>query len=218
MANIEEKNPLDKFVKQYEANKKRINTIVTVVLLAVVGGLAYTQLYRAPKVQKAATTVAWPHRMLEVDSFNLALNGNAEHPGFLKVQKKYEGTPTANLCNHYIGVCYLHLGDFDKAIKYLEDFNGKGTQLSYASWGALGDAYMEKGDTKKGIEYYEKAAGDKDDDVYTPLYLYRLGVAYEISNQPEKAQEAYKKIRDEYPRTQVAQDIDRHLARVGVID
>lgn len=218
MAHTEEKNPLDNLVKKYEENKKRINTIITVLLLAIVGGLAYTELYRAPKVEKAATTVAWAQRMLEVDSFNLALNGNAEHPGFLSVQKKYSGTPTANLCNHYIGVCYLQMGDFDKAIKYLEDFNGKGTQLSYAAWGALGDAYMEKGNTEKGIQYYEKAAGNKDDKVFTPLFLYRLGVAYEMSSQFEKAQKAYKRIKDEFPQAQVAQDIDRHLARVGYID
>jgi len=218
MAKIEEKNPLDNLMAKYEANKKRINGIVTVVLLVIVGGLAYTQLYRAPKVEKAATTVAWAQRMLEIDSFNLALNGNAEHQGFLRVQKKYSGTPTANLCNHYIGVCYLHLGDFDKAIKYLEDFDGKGTLLSYASWGALGDAYMEKGNTKKGIEYYEKASDNKDDKVLTPIFLYRLAVAYEVSKQTEKAQEAYKRLKEEYPRAQVAQDIDRHLARVGVID
>lgn len=218
MAHTEEKNPLDNLVKKYEANKKRINTIITVVLLAVVGGLAYTELVRKPNLEKAATTVAWAQRMLEVDSFNLALNGNAEHPGFLSVQKKYSGTPTANLCNHYIGICYLQMGDFDKAIKYLEDFNGKGTQLSYAAWGALGDAYMEKGNTEKGVQYYEKATGNKEDKVFTPLFLYRLGVAYEMSSQFEKAQNAYKRIKDEFPQAQVAQDIDRHLARVGYID
>lgn len=218
MAKIEEKNPLESLVAKYEANKKRINTIIIVVLVAVIGGLAYSELHRKPTIEKAATSVAWAQRMLEVDSFNLALNGNAEHPGFLKVQKKYSGTPTANLCNHYIGVCYLHMGDFDKAIKYLEDFNGKGTQLSYASWGALGDAYMEKGNTEKGIKYYEKASSNKDDKVFTPMFLYRLAVAYEISNKTEQAQKAYQRIKDEYPQAQVAQDIDRHLARVGVID
>lgn len=218
MSKIEEQNPLDNLVAKYEANKKRINTIATVALAVIVGGFAYFKLYRAPKVEKAATTIAWAQRMLEVDSFNLALNGNAEHPGFLKVQKKFSGTPTANLCNHYIGACYLRLGDFDKAIKYLKDFDGKGTMLSYASWGALGDAYMEKGDTKNGIEYYQKAAGNKDDESLTPIYLYRLAVAYEMNNQLDKAQETYLRLRNDYPRAQASQDIDRHLARVGYID
>lgn len=213
-----ESNPLDNLMEKYEANKKRINTITTVVLLVVLGGIAYFKFYRAPKVEKAATSVAWAQRMLEVDSFNLALNGDAQHQGFLKVHKKFSGTPTANLCNYYIGVCYLHLGDFDKAIKYLKDFDGKGTQLSYAAWGVLGDAYMEKGNTKSGIESYEKAAGNNDDEVITPTYLFRLGLAYEMNNQADKAKDAYSKLKNDYPRAQVSQDIDRHLARVGVID
>lgn len=213
-----ESNPLDNLMAKYEANKKRINTITSIVLVAIIGAFVYIKFVRAPRVEKAATTVAWAQRMLEVDSFNLALNGNAEHAGFLKVQKKFSGTPTANLCNHYIGVCYLHLGDFDKAIKYLKDFDGNGTLLSYASWGALGDAYMEKGDIKKGIEYYEKASGNKEDDAVTPIFLYRLAVAYEMNNQADKAKDAYKSIKNDYPRSQYAQDIDRHLARVGVID
>lgn len=213
-----EQNPLDNLMAKYEANKKPINMIATIALVVIVGGFAYFQFYRAPRVEKAATTIAWAQRMLEVDSFNLALNGNAEHQGFLNVQKKFSGTPTANLCNHYIGVCYLQMGDYDKAIKYLKDFDAKGSLLSYASWGALGDAYMEKGDLKNGIEYYKKASGNKGDDAITPIFLYRLGVAYEMNNETDKAKEAYKTIKTEYPRAQIAQDIDRHLARVGYID
>lgn len=218
MATNEEKNPLDNLMAKYDANKKRINMIATVVVIAVVGALAYTRLYKAPRVDKAATNVAWAQRMLEVDSFNLALNGDGQHSGFLKVQKKFSGTPTANLCNHYIGVCYLHMGDFDNAVKYLKDFDGNGTMLAYASWGALGDAYMEKGDVKNGIEYYKKASGNKEDEAITPVYLYRLALAYEMNNQPEEAKNAYKTIKEKFPTAQSAQDVDRHLARLGVIN
>lgn len=218
MAQIDQDNPLEGLVEKYEANKKRINMIATIVLVIVVGGYAYLKLYRAPRVEKAATTVAWAQRMLEVDSFDLALNGNAQHSGFLKVQKKFSGTPTANLCNYYAGVCYLHKGEFDNAIKYLSDFDGHGTSAAYMAWGALADAYMEKGNTAKGIEYYKKATGNKKDEVITPMYLYRLGIAYEMNKEDAKAADAYKQIRDNYPRAQVAQDIQRHLARVGVID
>lgn len=218
MAQTEEKNPLEGLMEKYEANKKQINMVITVVLVIIVGAFAYMRLYRAPKVEKAATSVAWAQRQLEVDSFNLALNGNDQNPGFLRVQKKFSGTPTANLCNYYIGVCYLHMGDYDNAVKYLEDFNGKGTSLDYVSHGVLADAYMEKGNTDKGIEHYKKATGDKNNEMITPVYLYRLGVAYEMNDQADKAADAYKKIRQDYPTSQVGQDIDRHLARVGVID
>lgn len=214
----EDKNPLDNVMESYEQNKKRINTITTVVLLVVLAGIAYVKLYREPRVEKAATSIAWAQRMFEQDSLDKALNGDMVNPGFLKVQKKYSGTPTGNIANHYIGVCYLHKGEFDNAIKYLKDFDGNGSTLQYVSWGALGDAYMEAGNTDKGIEYYKKASGNKDDEAVTPIYLYRLGVAYEVTGNADEAAKAYKSIKDNYPFSSQAQDIERHLARVGVID
>jgi tetratricopeptide (TPR) repeat protein len=110
------------------------------------------------------------------------------------------------------------MGDFKNAIKQLEDFNGKGTIVEYAAWGALADAYMESGNTKKGIEYYEKATGDKNNTVYNPIFLSRLGMAYEIDKKPEEAKKAYTRVRDEYPQSEQARDMDKSLARLGVLD
>ena len=214
----QEKNAFDNLMEKYEQNKKRINTITTIVLVVVLAGIAYVKLMREPRIEKAATTIAWAQRMFEQDSLDKALNGDMANPGFLKVQKKYSGTPTGNLANHYIGVCYLHKGEFNNAIKYLKEYSGNGTSLQYVNWGALGDAYMETGNTEKGIEYYKKASGNKEDKVITPIYLYRLGVVYEMSGNIDEAAKAYASIRDDYSRSTQAQDIERHLARVGVID
>ncbi len=213
----QEKNPLDNLTEYYEDNKKRINTISTVVLVVVVGIFAYLKLYRAPRMEKAATSIGYAQRMLEMDSLDLALNGDAGNPGFLKIQRKYSGTPTGNLCNYYIGVCYLQKGEFNNAIKYLEDFNGKGTLVGNIAQGALGDAYMEAGNTQKGIAAYEKAISNGN-DVTAPLYLERLAVVHEMNNNTDKAKEAYLKIRDNYPTSSQAQDIDRRLARMGVVE
>lgn len=211
-------NPMLTLQARYERNKKRINTIITVILLVIIGGFAYFKLYRAPQEKKAAAAITYAQRYFEADSLDKALNGDGQHSGFLKVMKKYSGTPTANLCHYYAGVCYLQKGDFKNAIKYLEDFDGEGTMLQYAAWGAMGDAYMESNNVKKGIEYYNKASGDANDIVYTPLYLYRAGMAYEIANQPEDAKKAYLRIRDEFPQSIQAREVDRNLARLGVLD
>lgn len=214
----EDKNPLDQIVAYYEENRKRINSITTVVLVIVVGALAYFKLYRAPRVEKAATNIAYAQRMFAIDSLDLALNGDAQNPGFLKVKRKYGGTPAANLANYYIGTIYLRKGDFAQAIKFLKDFDGKGTKVEYMAYGALGDAYMESGKTKEGISSYEKASKSGDDAI-APIYLYRLAVAAEMNGDIDKAGKAYKQIKDNYPQSQVAQDIDRHVARtVGLVE
>jgi tetratricopeptide (TPR) repeat protein len=147
-----------------------------------------------------------------------ALQGDGQHPGFVKIMKDYSGTKTANLCHYYAGVAYLHLGDPKKAIKQLEDFDGKGTLLDAAGAGALGNAYMEDGKVKQAIEQYQKASSVKDEIVQTPMYLMSLGSAYEMNKQPEEAKKAYIRIRDEYPTSMQARDIERDLARLGVLD
>lgn len=214
----DEQEVLDNLQSKYEKNKKSINTAVTVILVVVVGYFAYTNLYQQPKNDKAAGAVAYAEKYFQADSLNLALNGDGQHQGFLKIIKKYDGTPTANISHYYAGVCYLRMGDFKNAIKHLEDFNGKGTIVEYAAWGALGDAYMESGNTKKGIESYEKAVKGKDNTMYNPVYLKRLGVANEIAKKPEDAKKAYTRLRDEYPMSEQARDMDKALARLGVIE
>jgi len=211
-------NPLDNVTVMYEKNKKPINTIVTIILVAVVGYFAYTKLYKGPAEEKAATALSFPQRFFEVDSVNLALNGDGKNPGFIKIAKKYSGTAAGNLANYYLGLCYMKLGDYKNAIKALNDFDGKGTSVGNMAKGLLGEAYMESGDNNKAIESFKKATEDKEDMLITPMYLYHLGLAYEAANNANEAKAAFKRIRDEYPRSMQARDVDKELARLGELN
>jgi Uncharacterized protein conserved in bacteria len=215
---VDETNALENLQDKYEKNKKPVNTILTVVLVAIVGFLVYQNLYKAPREEKAARDIVDAQRYFESDSLSKALNGDGQNPGFLKIMKKYSGTKTANLCHYYAGICYLKTGDAKNAIKQLEDFDGNGTAVAYAAYGLLGDAHMETGNAKKAIEYYSKATGNDKDALITPMYLLRSGMAYEKNNQPEEAKKAYQRIRDEYPQSMQARDMDKNLARLGVLD
>ncbi|MBL7683434.1 MAG: tetratricopeptide repeat protein [Flavipsychrobacter sp.] len=218
ITDVEEVKVLDNLMTKYESNKKRINTIVTVVLAAVVGYFAYDKLYSEPRESKAATAMAFAQRYFEADSVDKALNGDGQHQGFLKVLKKYSGTTAGNLCNYYAGICYLHKGDFKNAIKYLEDFNGSGTQVRFAAAGALGDAYMENNNSSKAIDAYKKAVENTNDNILTPIYMYRLATVYEMSNKTEEAKKYYQTIKDEYPQSEQAREVEKYLGRLGEHD
>lgn len=211
-------NPLENLQVKYEGNKKVINTVVTAVLALIVAGFAYLKLYKEPREVKAANAISFAQNYFAQDSVDKALNGDGQHKGFLKVMKQYSGTKTANLCQYYAGVCYLKMGDAKNAIKYLKEFDAEGTLVANAAYGALGDAYMDENNIKQGLEYYTKAASDKENAILTPLYLFRAAQAYEMNKQPEKAIENYKRIRDEYPQSMQARDLDKSLARLGVLD
>lgn len=215
---FEEVNPLLTLQERYEAKKKPINTALTILLVAIVGYFAYDKLLSEPKENKAMTAIAHAQAYFAQDSVNKALNGDGANKGFLSVIKTYGGTKAGNLANYYAGLCYLQMKDAKNAIKYLKEFNAHGTDIEYMAYGAMGDAYMEMGNTKDGSESYMKAAADKKDNAITPLYLYRAAIAYELNKQNDKAIENLKRIRDEYPQSQQARETDKELARLGIVD
>jgi len=213
-----ETDPLETVTAFYETNKKMISTVGAVVISAIVLFLVYTKLYKGPNEEKAATALSYPQLFFAADSLNMALNGDGKNPGFTKITKKYSGTAAGNLAYYYEGVCYLKMGDFKNAIKSLKEFDGKGTIVGNMAAGLLGDAYMESGDKAKAIESFKKATADKEDNLVTPMYLYRLGLAYEGTGNTNDAKAAYKRIRDEYPKSMQARDIDKELARLGELN
>ncbi len=211
-------NPFDNLQVTYEKNKKTISTVTTLVLVLVVGYFGYMKMYKEPGEEKANAAMYWPQLYFQADSLNLALNGDGKNIGFNKIASKYEGTNAANLARYYEGVCYLKMGKYNDAISALKKFNGKGTALDRQAAGLLGLAYMENKNNNEAIESFKKATADKDDALVTPTYLYHMGMAYQASGKANEAKDAFKRIRDEYPRSQQAREIDKELAKLGELN
>ncbi len=210
---------MDRVTDFYETNKKRINTITSVVLLVVLGYFGYTKLIKGPAEDKAASAMYYSQLYFSVDSLQASLNGDGgKNIGFLKIASKYESTAAGNLAHYYAGVCYIKMGDFKNAVAQLKKFNGKGTMLGNMAAGLLGQAYMELGDKAQAIESFKKATEDKEDVLVTPMFLYQLGLAYAANNNSNEAIAAFKRIRDEYPRSMQARDMDKELARLGELN
>lgn len=200
----------------YHKNSKIVNYVLVAILAVVVGYFAYTKFYKGPQTQKANDAIFRAQTYFSIDSINWALNGDGNHMGFKKIAEKFSGTPAGNLANYYAGVCCLKLGDFANAEKYLKKFDGKGTLVTNVAKGALGDAYMEQGKTDDAIKMYLEASADEDNLLLSPLYLERAGMAYELKNNTNEAIATYKKLKEKFPQSQQARDMDKNLARLGV--
>lgn len=203
----------------FEKNQKAIIGIVVVIAIAVGGYFGYKNFVLLPKEEKASAALFPAERAFEVDSFKQVLNGDGvSSRGALDVIKKYSGTHAANLAHYYAGMSFLKTGDFPNAIKQLEKFDGKETPFKYLAYGALGDAYMETNNLSKGVEFYKKAAQNEKDNFTSPLFLFRAGLASEKNNKNDEAIKYYTEIKNKYPYSQQARDIDKYLARLGNIE
>ncbi len=196
-----------------EKNRKVLTYSVLGIIAVAAVVMGYKRWISGPKEEAAIRSAYVAQQYFEKDSFNLALKGDGEFPGFLELIEDYGSTGIGNTANYYAGVSYYKLGEFDKAITYLSDFKTDDKMLSPISKGVIGDAYMEKGDVAKASEYYQKAADDNANELTTPVYLMKLGRAYEKANQWDKALTAYERIEKEFDKTEEARQITKFITR-----
>jgi tetratricopeptide (TPR) repeat protein len=213
--------------QQFQTLWNQYGKIVTYVgggLLALVAlYLGYKNFYVAPRQQEALKQMYMAEQKFAVDSFQVALNGTAAagldasgFKGFKDIASEYSGTDAANLATYYAGICNLNLGNFDEAVKCLEDYSGSGKLGCVMKHGALGDAFSEKEMFDKAYSQYEKAVKEGDDEVLTPYYMKKLALLslYEKVNKPAEAKKLFMDIKDKYPRSMEALEADKQIARL----
>ena len=196
-----------------ETHQKNIAIVIGAIIVVVVGYLGYKNFYAAPREKQAQAQMFGAQQYFEKDSFKLALKGDGNNPGFLTVIDEFGGTKSGNLAHYYAGICYLKTGDFNKAIENLESFSSDDEFVAPIALGATGDCYLELGQTDKAIDYYIKASKKSENDMTTPLYLMKAGLASEIKGDFKSALEYYTTIKDKYKKSQQASEIDKYIAR-----
>ena len=214
----EEKNPVAELQNFWEMYGKQVSYVLLAIIVVVGGFFAYRSLVSEPKEKQATEAMFHAEEYFRMDSTRLALSGDNINAGFLKIISRYGGTKAANLAAFYAGSCYLKLGDFNNAVKYLKDFSTPVQQVQERAYGLLGDAYSEQNKKEEAAEQYKKAGTYfEKDELFSPEYLFRSGYLYESMGKTQDAIAMYKLIKDKYPGSQRGADIDKYLARLGVI-
>ncbi len=198
----------------FEKNAKVISIIFGAAVVLALLMLATHRFYTIPREAKAKEQIFTAEQYFEKDSFNLALNGDGNYPGFLDVIDNYGRTPAGNLAKYYAGISYLHIGKFKEAINYLEDFKTEDLLLKPVATGAIGDAYAELGNKEKALKYYAEAAEMKNNNFTTPIYLLKEGRMYEMIGNKEKALSIYQSLKDKYSESNEGRLVDKYIARL----
>jgi tetratricopeptide (TPR) repeat protein len=194
------------------------------MLLIVLGGVVILvgifwlgRLWLNKKNDEAQSQMYQAQRWLEMDSLKLALNGDGNYLGFLDIAKNYKLTKAGNLAKYSAGICYLHLGDFENAIDYLNKYSKKDKLIGSVATGATGDAYVELGDMDKGVVKYIEAAEMAKNAFNTPLFLMKAGEIYELQKKYSDALNIYERIKKEYPESTEGTSIDKYISRVKIL-
>lgn len=199
------------FIEKYQ---KQILMAVAAVFLVILAVLGFQNYYIEPRQEAADNEMYKAQSLFAVDSFRVALEGNgAQVMGFKEIASEYGITSSGNLAAAYAGICYYKLGQYENAIKYLSQYEGEDIYFTSTVIGLTGDCYVELNETSKAISYYEKAVG-LENDVMSPVYMKKAGLVYESLKQSDKAEKEYQAIKEKYPQSPEAADIDKYIARV----
>jgi predicted negative regulator of RcsB-dependent stress response len=195
-------------------NQKLITTAILAVVIAVGGYFGYKFFYLEPREQTAQEEMFFAQNFFETDSLDWALNGDGVHYGMIDIIDHFRGTKAANLAHYYVGVIYLKKGQYEDAIDYLKKFRSNDLILTPLVKSLLGDCYAELGDMKEALSHYEKAISTHQNDMVTPTVMMKTAALYDIQGDYQKALNLYKRVRNEYVRSQEARDIDKYIAMI----
>ena len=196
-----------------EKNQKIILIGVGVVVLVVLAVMAFRNFYQKPREIAAENAMYKAQEYFAVDSFQLALNGNGSTVmGFKEIASEYGMTASGNVANAYTGICLYKTGKYQDAIKHLTQYDGSDSYFKSSVVGLIGDCYVELGDKAKAQSYFKKVVDAKND--LAPIYLKKIAILLESESKKEEAAKLYQQIKDEYPQSNEAYDIDKYLARV----
>jgi tetratricopeptide (TPR) repeat protein len=204
---------LSKSEQFIEKNKNILFYVIIGIVLIILAYFGYQKFIQTPKERDAQAAMFVAEHYFDVDSLNLALNGDQANPGFLGIIDEYGSTKSGNLARYYAGICYLKLGQFQEAIDNLKEFDSDDDIIQPMAYGAMGDAYLELNDNTNALTYYTKAAEVKDNDFTTPMFLMKAAWVYEMNGDYVKALECYNKVKKEHNRSFEARDVDKYIAR-----
>ncbi|MEM9824901.1 MAG: tetratricopeptide repeat protein [Bacteroidota bacterium] len=128
--------------------------------------------------------------------------------------KSKSGTSSGELANLYAGIAHLQLGQYSAAIDFLKDYSPAGTMMPIIKNGVMGDAYSELNEFDNALNYYQKAVSAGDNEMLTPYYLLKLGMLNLKQNNYEASKDAFLKIKEKYPLSQINRDAEKYLSRV----
>jgi tetratricopeptide (TPR) repeat protein len=200
-----------------EQNKQSLMIILGVVIALVGGYFAYKYWYVAGEETKARAEMFKAEQYFEKDSLNKAINGDGVAVGFTQIVDDYGITPSGNLAEYYLGICFLKKGQFEDAITHLEKFDSKDQMVAPIAIGAIGDANMELGKTDEAITFYLKAAEQSTNNFTTPIYLKKAAMANEDKGNYADAVKLYERIKNEFAETMEGKEMDKYIGHAKVL-
>ncbi len=202
-------------VIQYLEDNSRNLLYAGIALLVIAGGIwYYTSVYTPAQEAAANDEMYQAEKYFELDSIDLALNGNgADVMGLRDIADEYGSTKNGERAKYLTARGLMDKGEFEEALEYIESVSFDDEIVAALAVCLEADCYVELDDVEKGAELYMKAAKVRTNEFTTPYSLNKAAIAYTSIGEHEKALKAYEAIKKDYNNTQYSANIEKFIAR-----
>lgn len=202
----------------YYANKRYVSYAVTGLVVVVVAMLIFINNRRASN-EKAATELGKVFPLYDAAAtspgqYQRAIDGQPERGlmGLKTIVENYGNTESGGLARFYLANAYYNVGKYDEALRQFESFSSVNKLLEASAQAGIGSCYEAMGEYSKAAASYEKASGIISNPITTPEYLNSAARCYGKSGDREKAIALLKRLKQDYPSSQYARDVDRYIS------
>lgn len=195
-----------------EDHANLLSWIVLAIAAVVLGIIAINNYVIKPKALEASNENAKAQAYFLRGDFEKALHGDdAECLGFEQIANDYRLYQQGELAALYAGICYYELGEYEDAAKYVKRFSAKDVNIDPAAHQLLGDIYVEMEEYSKAVRAY-RAAAKSGNELIAPMSLKKAGLVYLERGDKKSAKRVFEAIKNDYPTSNEAQDIDKYIA------
>ena len=198
----------------YEKNGRMVHLAAAGVVALVALVLAWGW-YQSGQNEKALSEMAFAVDRYEDGDYRAALDGDITFTGLIEIADSYGGTAAGNLARFYAADAFFRLGDYENALRYFRAFDKSSDYLGASALAGEAAILEEQGEFEKAGDLFRRAANLFTSDITSPEYLMDAARAYEQAGAISKAEAALEDIREDWPDSQAARNIEFDLARLA---
>ncbi len=203
------------FLDFFEGNRNLVYGILGAAVLLVIMGFGYG-IFKDRQEDQAQEALAGAVRLYEQSNWQAALDGSDGVKGLLEVAGDFGSRKAGNLALYYAADAYFKLGDKESALKYFRQFDNDDDALGAGAYAGEAAILESNGDFSAAGDRYKDAAEAYTSEFTSARYLQNAGRNYEQAGEFNKARAVYQTIRNDFPDSAQANDVDMLMARVDL--
>lgn len=195
----------------YQANRNRVLTILTVVVVIAAVIFIYFR-NQSSKNETANTELSKTKQLYLAGNYQQAINGDSlgQAKGLLFIVDNYGSTETGQSAKIMLANSYYNLRDFDNADKYYKGYSGGNEIFKSTAEAGIAAVLEAKGNYPDAARHFENAAKITKSISNGDEYLFYAVRNFFWAKDNENIKRVAKELKSEYPKSKFVAQLNRY--------